>query len=442
MEKLAGLSHIFVTVFLSNFAAIMVIPAITDVTMSAVCPGKDECSLAIYLSGFQQAIVGLGTVVMMPLIGNLSDVYGRKALLTLPLTISIIPLVVLAYSRTTSFFYVYFAFRTLTAMVSEGSVQCLALAYVADNVSERQRGSAIGVLSGIGSSAFVCGTLASRFLSPARIFQVAAIVSMIAAVYMRVFLKDTACDDVALTRPILKTDPETIPPDGKSSRRVQVFKKIPLPKDLMCLLKSSVTFSQVAFVAFFNSLAEGGLQASLLYFLRARFNFNKDQFADLLLILSIAGTISQLLFMPMLAPAIGEGKLLSIGLFVGFSNMLLNSIAWSVWVPYVVAVCGMFAVFSTPCLRSIVSKQAGPNEQGMVQGCISGISSFANIISPLIFSPLTALFLSEKAPFHFPGFSILCIGLVSMVAFIQSIMIRVSPPTSSNNVSDNDCTEA
>ncbi|KAA8535136.1 hypothetical protein F0562_030139 [Nyssa sinensis] len=37
-------------------------------------------------------IIGLGTVVMMPLIGNLSDVYGRKALLTLPLTLSIIPL--------------------------------------------------------------------------------------------------------------------------------------------------------------------------------------------------------------------------------------------------------------------------------------------------------------------------------------------------------------
>lgn len=37
-------------------------------------------------------IIGLGTVVMMPLIGNMSDEYGRKAMLTLPMTLSIIPL--------------------------------------------------------------------------------------------------------------------------------------------------------------------------------------------------------------------------------------------------------------------------------------------------------------------------------------------------------------
>lgn len=57
MEKLSGLSHLFMTIFLHNFSIFMVIPAITDVTMSAICPGEDECSLAIYLSGFQQAVI-------------------------------------------------------------------------------------------------------------------------------------------------------------------------------------------------------------------------------------------------------------------------------------------------------------------------------------------------------------------------------------------------
>ncbi|KAI8533216.1 hypothetical protein RHMOL_Rhmol11G0279800 [Rhododendron molle] len=260
MEKVGGLRHLFVTVFLSSFAGVVVIPGITDVTMSALCPGVDECSLAIYLSGFQQAITGVGTVLMLPLIGSLSDVYGRKALLTLPMTISIIPLVILAYSRTTNFFYAYYVSKTLTAVISEGSVLCLSLAYV-----------------------------------------VAAIVSMIAVVYMRIFLKDDCTirrnTSDSLKHPILMTEEEeTTPSDDEllsSSKEVEVFKKIPSPNDLVCLLKTSKTISQAAVVAFFNSLAEGGLQASALYFFKARFHFTKNQYADVMLIMGIAGTISQ-----------------------------------------------------------------------------------------------------------------------------------------------------
>ncbi|CBI37822.3 hypothetical protein VitviT2T_003167 [Vitis vinifera] len=435
MEKLAGLTHLFVTVLLGSFSAFIVIPAITDVTMSALCPGKDECSLAIYLSGFQQAIIGLGTVVMTPVIGNLSDEYGRKALLTIPMALSIIPLAILAYSRTTTSFYAYFVIRTLTAMVGEGSINCLALAYVADNISEGQRASAFGVLSGVASAAFVCGTLAARFLSTASTFQVATLVSMIATVYMRVFLKETFPKGDS-SQALLKKEPGMSPDDGNSSEKIQTFKKIPSVGDLISLLKCRAAFSQAAVVVFFNGLAEGGLQASLLYFLKARFHFNKNQFADIMLIVGVMGTISQLLFMPLLAPRVSEEKLLSIGLFMGCTNIFLNSIAWSFWVPYAIAALAAFAVFANPCVRSIASKQVGPNEQGKAQGCISGISSSAQIISPLIFSPLTALFLSQGAPFYFPGFSIMCIGFASMIAFIQSTMIRAVPPISSQPTSN------
>jgi hypothetical protein len=56
MKDFAGLGHLFVVSFLFYFSSFMVIPAITDVTMEAVCPGRDECSVAIYLSGFQNAV--------------------------------------------------------------------------------------------------------------------------------------------------------------------------------------------------------------------------------------------------------------------------------------------------------------------------------------------------------------------------------------------------
>ncbi|CAK9315386.1 unnamed protein product [Citrullus colocynthis] len=107
MEKtMTSLKHLFVTTFIGCLSTFVLVPSITDLTMAALCPQQDHCSLAIYLSGLQQVsdmhlhisqdlkpqIVGLGAMVITPVNGNLSDKYGRKTMLTLPMTFSIIPL--------------------------------------------------------------------------------------------------------------------------------------------------------------------------------------------------------------------------------------------------------------------------------------------------------------------------------------------------------------
>lgn len=419
------------TIFLYNFSTFMVIPAITDVTMSALCPGKDECSIAIYLTGFQHAMIGVGTLVMMPLIGNLSDLYGRKALLFVPMTLTILPLGILAYKRTTSFFYAYYVLKTLTSMLCEGSVQCLAFAYVADKVDESRRASIFGVLSGISSCAFVCGNLSTRFLSTPSTFQVSAAMAVIAALYMKIFFPESIENgNLSLQTKLIQHEEQEDDDLELISGSFEIkllFKGLPSPSDMISLLKTSSAFSQAAMVAFFTNLGDLGLHTALMYYLKARFHFNKDQFADLMVISGVAGTASQLLVMPLLVPAVGEEKLLSTGLLFNCAHMFLYSIAWSSRVPYVAAMFSTLIVFSHPCLRSIVSKQVGPTEQGKAQGCISGVSSFANVVSPLVFTPVTALFLSEEAPFSFPGFSIMCLGFVLMVAFVQSLVIKSSP---------------
>lgn len=437
MEGLTGLSHLFVTMFLAGFGGIIVMPAITDVTMAALCPGQDECSLAIYLTGFQHAMIGIGSVLTTPLIGNLSDRYGRKALITLPLTVSLIPQAILAYSRDTKFFYAYYVVKTLAAVAGEGSFHCLALAYVADMVPVGKRASAFGILAGVGSASFVGGTLAARFLSAALTFQVASVSSMIGLVYMRIFLKESA----PMRQPLLKEAEEPCIQQCEDDLPQRTFKKLPSMGDLICLLKCSPTFSQAAIVLLFNSLADGGSMAVTLYYLKARFQYNKNQFADLMMISGIGATLTQLFLMPILVPAVGEEKLLTTGLFVSCISMLMYSISWSAWVPYALAGFSVLGVLVRPSLTSIASKQVGPNEQGMVQGCLSGITSAANIISPLIFSPLTALFLSEDAPFNFPGFSLMCLGLTLMTACFLSLMIRAPPPIVGDKVSSNHCTE-
>ncbi|KAL3356648.1 hypothetical protein AABB24_017352 [Solanum stoloniferum] len=435
MDKLSDLKHLFVTVFLANFALNVIPPAITDITVGALCPSQDECSLAIYLSGFQQAILGLGSMMMLPLLGHLSDIYGRKALLTVPIAASIIPSVILAIGRSTNYFYVYYAVKTFTGMVSDSGIECLSIAYAAANISEEKRVSAIGFVAGIGSAASLLGTMAARFLSTAQIFLIAAISSMVATIYMRIFVKETSgsIDSEPLNQPILIDNGEEC---SQSKSVSQSFKEVLPLKDIFCLLKSSVTLSLATVVAFLNGLGEGGQQTPYLYFLKARLQYNKDNFAVLMLIGYTGAAIGQLFLMPRLAPITGEEAILSLSCIAGFISMLIVSIAWAVWVPYVANLLPIIAFLTRPALQSIVSKQVGPNEQGIAQGCIAGISSFGNILSPLIYTPLTDLFLSEKAPFNYPGFNLFCVGLAWLIALIPSMMIQFGTKNSRLKIRD------
>ncbi|ESQ50819.1 hypothetical protein EUTSA_v10022689mg [Eutrema salsugineum] len=436
-ERLGGLRHMLTTVFLSGFAAFLVRPVMTDVTVNAVCSGlNDSCSLAVYLTGLQQVTVGLGKMIMMPVIGNLADRYGIKTLLTLPMCLSILPPAILGYKRDTDFFYAFYITKTLFDMVSQGTVDCLAQAYVAKNTHGSKRISMFGVLAGVRSLSAVCATLAARFLPVSSIFQVSAVSLFVGMVYMRVFLKerlhndddnddynDDGGDRRMLAEPILKNAPV---------KRHVFNNKYSSLKDMVSLMKNSTTLVQALVVTFFATFSQSGMESAFMYYLKARFGFKKNDFAQLSLLVWIIGSFSQLFIMPILVSSIGERWVLSTGLLMEFFNAAILSVSWAAWVPYAATVFIPGVMFIMPSVSGIASRQVGSAEQGKVQGSIYGVKSFAEVVAPFVYSPLTALFLSDNAPFYFPGFSLLCIALSLMIGFLQSLMIKDVPSSSSS----------
>ncbi|KAF3783060.1 hypothetical protein EJ110_NYTH32809 [Nymphaea thermarum] len=374
--------HLMVSLFLYQLGALMVLPSITDILMGALCPGQHECGLVIYLAGFQQAMAA-------------EDAFDIKALLTVPMSIAIFPSAILACSQSKQFVIAYYLAKTLTSIICDGSIICLSLVYVADNTSEGGRVTAFGLLSGTSSCAFVCATLASRFLSRASAFQLSTLLGAIALLYMRFLLPEVPVVPVPTASIVAETGATaTASPELVGERKPRRFRRLMGTKketllrsrsldhashlpfrsftqlhDLISLWTSSSSFSQASVIAFLVSLGDSGLHSTLLYYLRAQYQFGKDQFAELMLINGIAGAVSQtnkrdfdvqLFIMPILAAYVGEERLLSVGL-------LANCVH----------------------IRSIVSKQVGPDEQGKAQGCISGICSLANTVSPLVVTPLT-----------------------------------------------------
>ncbi|XP_022971012.1 hippocampus abundant transcript-like protein 1 [Cucurbita maxima] len=432
-EVISELRHLLATVLLVGFSYAVVIPTIVDVTTDALCPGhQDQCPLVFYLTGFQDAIIGLGAMVMTPWIGSLSDKYGRKNLLTLPILLSAIPTAILAFGRSKSFFYAYYVVRTFTAVLTGGTLISLALAYAADKVLVDQRLSAFGIVSAVFSGSYLCGNLVARFLSIDVIFQVAVCASLFAIAYVRIFLEESVSNKMdLLSRPILKTEEDGDGADNVPQLPPSTAKTIPSFKEITSLLGRSSTFSRTLAVCFFNSIALGWTQASLLYYFKARFLSNKDQFASLLILIGAFGAISQSIVASFLSAVIGDKNLLSVALFATFINLLILSIAWSFWVVYASSTLFLLAWCVMPAACSIASKQVEAEEQGKAQGCIFGIQSFAYAISPLVFNPLAALFLSKNAPFQFPGFTLLCLGFFTLVAFVLSLTIKENPSISS-----------
>ncbi|XP_010467435.1 PREDICTED: uncharacterized protein LOC104747494 [Camelina sativa] len=457
--RLGELRHILTTVFLSGFADFLLRPVITDVTVAAVCAGqKDSCSLAVYLTGVQQVAVGLGTMFMMPVIGNFADRYGIKILLTLPMCLSILPPAILGYRRDTSFFYAYYIIKSLFDMVCEGTVDCLAYAYVAKNVHGRKRISMFGVLAGVRSISGVCATFSARFLPIASTFQVSAMSLFVGLVYMRIFLKERLHnnDDYNYEEEVGhgggRNDQEVHDGGNLKMLAEPILRDAPIKthvfntnysslKDMVSLIKNSTILIQALVVTFFATFSQSGMGSAFMYFLKARFGFNKNDFAELLLLVNIIGSISQLFILPILVSAIGERKVLSTGLLMEFLNAACLSVAWSAWVPYATTLLVPGVMFVMPSVCGIASRQVGSSEQGKVQGCISGVKAFAGVVAPFLFSPLTALFLSENAPFYFPGFSLLCVAFSLMIGFLQSLLIKEHPPLLLTNITINNPSE-
>jgi MFS family permease len=93
MNAVRPLFHLIVALTMQFVALSIVTPAIIGVIVEAICPpGQAECGRVIFLSGFQQMSVGIGAMAMTPIIGSLSDNYGRKPLLTITCAANILPL--------------------------------------------------------------------------------------------------------------------------------------------------------------------------------------------------------------------------------------------------------------------------------------------------------------------------------------------------------------
>ncbi|KAI7980580.1 Hippocampus abundant transcript-like protein 1 [Camellia lanceoleosa] len=401
VRELRHLIHLLLLLFIHWIAEEMTVSVLVDVTTRALCPGESTCSEAIYINGVQQTVVGIFKMVVLPILGQLADEYGRKPLLILTLSTTILPFVLLAINESKAFVYAYYVLRTISYIISQGSIFCISVAYVADVVEEDKRAALFSWITGISSFSHVLGNVLARFLPEDFIFEVSIALLIFCPIYMHLFLVET-----------VQSTPRHRQHAPWLHKALKIVKeRYNSMRHAATIVVSSPTLKGMSLVSFFYELGMSGITGVLLYYLKAAFGFNKNQFSEILMMVGIGSIVSQILILPLINPLVGEKVILCTALLSSIAYALFYGLAWASWVPYLSASFGVIYVLVKPATYAIISRASSSADQGKAQAFIAGVQSIADLLSPLAMSPLTSLFLSSDAPFN-------CKGDISMLRLL------------------------
>ncbi|KAK7268391.1 hypothetical protein RIF29_21089 [Crotalaria pallida] len=424
LRELRPLVHLLLPLSIHWMAVEMTVSVLVDVTTSALCPGQSTCSKAIYINGVQQTIVGIFKMVVLPLLGQLSDEKGRKPLLLITLSTTIFCFAILVVNQSEEFVYAYYVVRTFSNIISHGSIICISVAYVADVVSEGKRAAVFSWITGLLSAAHVLGNVLARFLPENYIFSVSIALLIFGSVYMQFFLVET-----------VKPAPKNNQQSGFCTKIVNVLHQRYISmRQAAEIVIFSPTMRGMALVSFFYELGMSGISSVLLYYLKAVFGFNKNQFSELLIMVGIGSIFSQILLLPVLNPLVGEKVILCSALLASVAYAWLYGLAWAPWVPYLSASFGVIYVLVKPSTYAIISKASSSTNQGKAQTFIAGTQSISDLLSPIAMIPLTTWFLSSSAPFECKGFSIICASICMIISLCLACTLKPDDGRSSNDI--------
>ncbi|KAK4756808.1 hypothetical protein SAY87_006935 [Trapa incisa] len=413
-QGLRPLLHLLVALCLHWTAEEMTVTVLVDIVTAALCPGGTTCSQAIYINGLQQMVVGIFKMVVLPILGQLADEYGRKPILLVTLSTSIFPFAVLVCGQSKGFVYAYYVLRTISYILSQGSIFCISMAYAADVVEDGKRMAAFGWITGFYSTSHLMGNLLARFLPESCIFYVSISLLILGVVYLQLLLRETF-------RPPPRVEQES----AVVSKLYKVlYVRCKSMKDAARIVMISATLRGVSAILFFYELGMSGISTILLYYLKALFGFNKNQLSEILIVVEAGAVVSQMLVLPLINPYVKEKIILCIALLASVTYGLFYGFAWASWVPYLSASFGVIYILVKPSTYAIISKATSSTDQAKAQGFVAGVESIASFLSPLAMSPLTSLFLSSSAPFNCKGFSIICASICMVIALVCAFLLK------------------
>jgi len=399
MNKFA-LVFIFLTALMDSIGFGIIMPVLPDLLMEI--SGEDLGNSARY-GGWLMFVYAVMQFFCSPLIGNISDRFGRRPVLLFSLLVMAINYLVMGFAES---LFLLFLGRIVSGIGASTMSTCNA--YMADVTPEDKRAQNFGLIGAAFGMGFVFGPVIGGFLGEygSRVpFIAAGIISLFNLIFGFLVLEES-----------LKTD----------NRRPFELKRAN-PVGTLIQLKKFPLVIGIIIVMFIYNIGHHVLPATWSFYSIEKFSWTPKEIGLSLMFVGICMALVQGFLIRWVIPRTGLrwagilGMSFSAVAFFGYGT------ATAPWMIYLAMIPGALGALGGPAMQGIASAQVDATQQGELQGGLSSTMSLTSIISPLMMTQVFAFFTEDQTPYYFPGAAFILALFLTLAALAVFINITRQP---------------
>lgn len=375
-QKNAAMGFIFITLLIDITGWGIIIPVVPKLIEELI---NGDISQAAKYGGWLSFAYAFVQFVFSPIVGNLSDKYGRRPIILLSLFGFAVDYIFLALSLN---IWCLFIGRIIAGVT--GASITTASAYIADISNDENRPKNFGMIGAAFGLGFIIGPVLGGLLGAygSRVpFYAAAVLCFLNFLYGYFVL------------------PESLP---KEKRRPFEWKRAN-PVGSLHFLTKYPTLSRLVVALILIQIALHAVQSNWSYFVMYQFGWTEKMVGLSLGFIGLLVGLVQGVLIRWSTRRIGERNNILYGLMMYAIGMLLFSFASQGWMMFAFLIPYCLGGVSGPSLQSRITKNVPSDEQGALQGALTSLMSATSIIGPPLMTNLFYYFTHENAPFVFPG---------------------------------------
>ncbi|HMI14731.1 MAG TPA: TCR/Tet family MFS transporter [Bradyrhizobium sp.] len=387
----AAVAFIFITILLDMFALGLILPILPKLVESFV--DNDTASAARIFGLFGTAWAAM-QFFFSPVLGGLSDRFGRRPVVLLSNLGLALDYVLMALAPSLTWLFVG---RVISGITS-ASVST-AFAYIADVTPAEQRAAVFGKVGVAFGAGFILGPAVGGLLGgmdPRLPFWVAAGLSFANTLYGLLIL------------------PESLPPDRRSPFRW----KSANPLGALHLLRSDRVLAGLSVVNFLAQVAHVVLPSTFVLYATYRYGWDTTTVGLTLAMVGVCSIAVQGAAIGPMVRRFGERRALLLGLGCGAVGFLIYGVAPTgplFWLG--IPVMALWGVAGA-ATQALTTQLVAPDQQGQLQGATNSVQSVSQLVGPFLFTLTFAYFIGNQAPLKLPGAPFLLAALLMLLALL------------------------